>query len=311
MEKLVYGPVPSRRFGLSLGVDVVPFKVCTLDCTYCQLGHTTRHSARLEMFAPVARVVAQVVEALQRGPRPDVITFAGSGEPTLYAGLGDLADELRATFAIPLLLITNGTLLWKPSVAAAAARFDLVAPSLDAGDEETFNLLNRPAPGITFQRLLDGLGSFIAAYPQKVRLEVFFVAGVNDSPAQLDALVRTVDAIAAPRVELNTAVRPTADPTVRGVSAAFLAAAAPRFPCPAIPIAAPPEAPVHALPHSNGDASLRILTTLARRPCTAAHLSASLAFPLAQVEATLQALQAAGKIAAEARTNELYYVLRP
>ncbi len=311
MEKLVYGPVPSRRFGISLGVDVVPFKVCTLDCTYCQLGHTTRHSTRRELFVPVARVVEQVGAAISRGPIPDIITFAGSGEPTLYSGLGELAEELRATFSIPLLLITNGTLLWQPEVAAEAARFDLVAPSLDAGDEATFRLLNRPAPEVTFQRLVEGLTSFAACHPEKVRLEVFFVAGVNDSPEQVEALVATVTAIAAPRVELNTAVRPTADASVRGVSAEFLADVARRFTCPAIPIAVSPIAASRVAQSGTGDLRTDILTTLARRPCTAADLSNSMALHLPQVETTLQVLLAEGKIAAEARANALYYVLRP
>lgn len=310
MQKLVYGPVPSRRFGISLGVDVVPFKVCTLDCAYCQLGHTTRHGTTRELFVPVAAVVEQVREAVERGPRPDIITFAGSGEPTLYAGLGELADELRAAFAIPLLLITNGTLLWQPDVAAEAARFDLVAPSLDAGDAATFERLNRPAPGITFERLVEGISRFAAAHPAKMRLEIFFAAGVNDFPEAVEALLRTVAAIAPARVELNTAVRPTADPSVRGVTAEFLATVAARFPCPATPIAAPVRStPVESVPSTESLRSI-ILATLARRPCTAADLAASLGVGSPQVEEVLAGLMRAGKVSDQARSATVYYLLR-
>jgi wyosine [tRNA(Phe)-imidazoG37] synthetase (radical SAM superfamily) len=311
MEKLVYGPVPSRRFGISLGVDVVPFKVCTLDCTYCQLGHTTTLGTSREMFVPVEEVVEQVGAAIARGPQPDIITFAGSGEPTLYSGLGQLAQQLRAAYAIPLLLITNGTLLFQPDVAADAAHFNLVAPSLDAGDSATFALLNRPAPGISYDRLVEGIASFSASYPEKMRLEVFFVKGVNDSPASIAALVDVVAAIAPPRIELNTAVRPTADGSVRGVSAKFLAAVAGRFPCPAVPIAAPSRAVLREVQPNIAETRLEILTTLARRPCTVADLSASLGVALPLIEKTVRSMENDGEVASEMRSTGVYYYPLP
>jgi wyosine [tRNA(Phe)-imidazoG37] synthetase (radical SAM superfamily) len=307
MEKLVYGPVPSRRFGISLGVDVVPFKVCTLDCTYCQLGHTTRLGTVRELFVPVDEVVEQVGAAIMRGPKPDIITFAGSGEPTLYSKLGKLARELRIAYSIPLLLITNGTLLSRADVAADAAHFDLVAPSLDAGDSASFALLNRPAPGISYQRLVEGIARFSANYPEKLRLEIFFVKGVNDSPASIDALVNAVAAIAPPRIELNTAVRPTADGTVRGVSADFLTAVAARFPCPAVPIAAPSRSVQREVQPSAEEVRREILTTLARRPCTAVDLSASLGTGLYLVEEAIRVLEEEGEIASETRSTGVYY----
>jgi len=291
-------------------VDVVPFKVCTLDCTYCQLGHTTRHATARQMFVPVAKVVEQVGEAIARGPRPDIITFAGSGEPTLYSGLGELAKQLRIAYSVPLLLITNGTLLWQAEVATEAASFDLVAPSLDAGNETTFNLLNRPAPGITYDLLLDGLSRFATTHPEKMRLEIFFVAGINDSAEEVESLVEAVTAIGPPTVELNTAVRPTADGTVRGVSAEFLAAVAGRFPCPATPIAAPAAAVHRESRPGAEELRLEILATLARRPCTAADLCASLGVDQACIEEALAALQAGQKVASQVRSNARYYVLR-
>ncbi len=311
MGKLVYGPVPSRRFGISLGVDVVPFKVCTLDCTYCQLGHTTQLSGTRELFVPVEEVVEQVGTAIARGPAPDIITFAGSGEPTLYSGLGELALRLRADHAIPLLLITNGTLLYRDDVAAEAAQFDLVAPSLDAGDPTTFASLNRPASGISYDRLVEGVAWFAANHPEKTRLEVFFVKGVNDSPEGIDALVKAVATIAPPCVELNTAVRPTADGSVRGVSVQFLTAVAERFPCPAVPIAAPSSKAERVVQPGPTEVRREILTTLARRPCTAADLSASLGAGLPLVEAAIRALLEEGEIAFDQRPTGVYYFLLP
>jgi wyosine [tRNA(Phe)-imidazoG37] synthetase (radical SAM superfamily) len=306
--KLVYGPVPSRRFGISLGVDVVPFKVCTLDCAYCQLGHTTRATVTRSRFVPVAEVLEQVRTAIARGPRPDIITFAGSGEPTLYSALGELACALRLEFAIPLLLITNGTLLERPDVAVDAALFDLVAPSLDAGDEETFLRLNRPAPGITFSGLMRGLTSFAAAHPDKLRLEIFFAAGINDHPAAVASLVAAVADIGPRQVELNTAVRPTADPSIKGVSAAFLEEVSHRFSCPAVPIASPPRSDSHGNNRSSEQLQKAIFATLQRRPCTLADLTTSLAEPRASVTEALEGLSRLKVVARQLRDDQTYYV---
>jgi wyosine [tRNA(Phe)-imidazoG37] synthetase (radical SAM superfamily) len=306
--KLVYGPVPSRRFGISLGVDVVPFKVCTLDCAYCQLGHTTRATVTRSRFVPVAEVLEQVRTAIARGPRPDIITFAGSGEPTLYSALGELACALRLEFAIPLLLITNGTLLERPDVAVDAALFDLVAPSLDAGDEETFLRLNRPAPGITFSGLMRGLTSFAAAHPDKLRLEIFFAAGINDHPAAVASLVAAVADIGPRQVELNTAVRPTADPSVRGVTLEFLQEVARQFPCPAVPIASPPRHSSHESNRSPEQLKEAIFATLQRRPCTLADLSTSLAEPEGAVREALAELVRLKVAGGRDRGDATYYV---
>ncbi len=291
MQRLVYGPVPSRRFGRSLGVDVVPFKSCTLDCLYCQLGRTDRHSTERRMFVPPDAVVEQVLAAAAGDAPPDVITFAGSGEPTLYAGLGEVARRLREVTAIPLLLITNGTLLWREDVAAEAALFDRVAPSLDAGDEETFRRINRPAAEVTLERLVEGIAAFTRRYPEKVRLEIFIARGLNDSPAAIDAIVETVRRIDPVRVELNTAVRPTADRSVQGVSEAFLQSQA--------TTAVHDEAPEVL--------ARRVLTTLGRRPCTVDDLHRSLGASSEAVSGALVLLVKTGKVYEEEREGRVYF----
>ena len=157
LARQIYGPVPSRRLGTSLGVDLVPFKVCSYDCVYCQLGRTRWISCDREAFVPPARLVEEIRQALVQGPLPDVITLAGSGEPTLYEPLGELIRALKTLTGIPVALLTNGALFWKPEVRRDAALADLVLPSLDAGDEATFQAVNRPHPGLTLEETLQGL----------------------------------------------------------------------------------------------------------------------------------------------------------
>lgn len=211
----VFGPVPSRRLGRSLGVDIIPYKLCTLDCVYCQVGRTTERTAKRRALLPAATLVAEVAAKLKTVPRPDYITLAGSGEPTLYADLGELIDGIKAVTDVPVAVLTNGTLLHTPAVRAACARADLVMPSLDAGDEATFQAVNRPAPGLSLEQLVGGMAAFRKEYQGRVWLEVFLVAGLNDSPDQVRKIAALAARIAPDRVQLNTAVRPTADADVR------------------------------------------------------------------------------------------------
>jgi len=302
-----YGPVRSRRFGLSLGVDVVPFKSCTFDCAYCQLGPTTSLTVERTLFVPVAEVVAQVAAAVARGPRPQIITFAGSGEPTLYLGLGEVARRLRELAAIPLLLITNGSLLHRPDVAEEAALFDLVAPSLDAGDEESFRRINQPHPSLSLEQVAAGIAAFAARWPEKVRLELFLASGFNDGGPALEALVSRVKGLGVRHLDLNTAVRPTPGRQVAGVSEQFLLELAGRFDPPAVPIAAFAGATGAGSgePESLAD---RLLATLARRPSTREDLAAAVGLAPEALTRALQELAAAGRVYTQQRGDQLFFV---
>ncbi len=312
VKRYVYGPVPSRRLGLSLGVDLVPHKVCCHDCLYCQVAPTTALRAVRRRFAPPGEVLRQVAEALRRGPAPEVITLAGSGEPTLHVDLGEIADGLRRVAAAPLVLLTNGALLWDPAVRSAAARFDRVFPSLDAPDEETYRRLNRPAPGLTLARHLQGLSAFCAAYRGELRLEVMLVAGVNDSPPALAALAEHVARLGIRAVDLNTVVRPPAHGCGQ-LSAEDLQAARRVFSrvCEARVVA--PHAPGDA-PAAPGGASEapddagRLLQLLARRPCTLADICGALGLPPAAARSLCEAAVREGKLRPTVRGADVYYV---
>jgi len=273
-----YGPVPSRRLGLSLGVDLVPHKVCCYDCTYCQLGATDRLTVERECFVDPQQVAAEVQQAITRGPRPEVITLAGSGDPTLHLELARVVTELRRVTDLPLCLLTNGGLLWREDVARDAMGFDLVSPSLDAADAETFLAINRPHPEITLSRMLDGLRDFCRRYRGRCQLEVMLVAGVNDTEPALQALATVAASLEVDSVDLNTVMRPPAVRGTRGLEHAELGRALDHFTrrgCPArivVPYGGTPAAGAM----EPGRVREQILETLARRPCTVQDLSLAL-----------------------------------
>jgi wyosine [tRNA(Phe)-imidazoG37] synthetase (radical SAM superfamily) len=277
----VYGPVPSRRFGLSLGIDLLPHKTCCYDCTYCQVGPTTRRTTVRACFVDPDEVVREVERALEAGPAPDLLTLAGSGEPTLYSALDELVEGLRRVTRAPLALITNGALLDDDAVARQAARFDLVAPSLDAADPETWAAVNRPAPGLELARLVEGLVAFARSYRGLLRLEVMLAAGVNDSPEQLSAIAAVAARMGPVSIDLNTVVRPTAH-GARRLDEAGLERALEIFGGRAsviVPFRRGGEAgaaPCAVAASPSTDPRGAILETLRRRPCTLADLCDSL-----------------------------------
>ena len=163
----LYGPVPSRRLGRSLGVDLIPFKICTYDCVYCQLGRTTRKTMEREAYIAAGEVLAELENKLKEPDRPDYITLAGSGEPTLNADIGAVVSGIKQMTDIPVAVITNGSLLWMDEVRSALEPADLMMPSLDAGDEFLFKYVNRPCDGISFDQMANGLGAFTRSFTKR------------------------------------------------------------------------------------------------------------------------------------------------
>ncbi|MHB8053721.1 MAG: radical SAM protein [Candidatus Aminicenantales bacterium] len=211
----LYGPVPSRRLGYSLGVDLLPFKTCSMDCVYCQLGPEAKTTVRRKSFVPIETVLADIEDVLQSGTRVDAVTFSGSGEPTLHPGLGRLIREIKRRTRVPVVLITNSSMFVRPSVRRDAARADIVVPSLDAVTERVFQKINRPHASLSAAEIVAGLAAFRKAYRGQIWLEVLLVKGLNDRPAELRALKKAIAEIRPDRVQLNTVVRPPADSAAR------------------------------------------------------------------------------------------------
>ncbi|MBW2276873.1 MAG: radical SAM protein [Deltaproteobacteria bacterium] len=306
----VYGPVPSRRFGLSLGVDLVPHKTCPFDCIYCQLGETDQLIAETADFFDLETIIADVEEALDDEPLPDVITLAGSGEPTLYRSLGPLVDELHELAPkVPVLLITNGSLLWRDEVAAAVMKVDILAPSLDAGDPETFQRINRPHTDVTFERVVQGLVDVTHAFDGEIRLEVMLIAGVNDGEASIEAIARVLETLRFDRIDVNSPVRPPvpergALPPDESVLERALSAFGPKAHAIGRFL---PRAVVRPSARSFYDRDKDIREMLLRRPCTVEDICSSLGMDPQEAIQRLDRLRVAGLVESREGALAPYY----
>ena len=207
----IYGPVSSRRLGLSLGVDLVSFKTCNFDCIYCQLGRTTRKTEERREWVSIEEVIEELKAALSSEPQIDYLTFSGSGEPTLNSRLGEIIKKIKGLTTIPVAVLTNGALLRSAEVREELMESDLVIPSHDAASQEVFEKVNRPLPSIRIEEVIEGLRVFKKAYRGKLWLEIMLVKGVNDLPDELQMLKEAISRIAPHKVQLNTVVRPPSE----------------------------------------------------------------------------------------------------
>jgi len=207
----IYGPVPSRRLGFSLGIDIIPFKTCTLDCIYCQLGPTTRKTIRRKEYFSSEEILAQIKMKLASGQRIDYITFSGSGEPTLNTSIGKLIKEIKKITAIPVAVLTNSTLLSRKSVRNALLSADFIVPSLDGVTQEVFVHINRPHPSLKAEEIIEGLKKFRQEFHGSILLEIMLVKGINDSPVHIQKLKKVISDIKPKRIQLNTVIRPPAE----------------------------------------------------------------------------------------------------
>lgn len=212
----VFGPVPSRRLGQSLGIDPVPFKTCNWNCVYCQLGRTTPLTNERREYVPTDEILAEVREALAAHPAGgiDWVTFVGSGETALHSGLGRMIRAVKAMTPLPVAVITNGSLLDLAEVREELLPADAVLPTLDAGSESLYRAINRPWPGLTLESLVRGLVAFREVYRGKLWLEVMLVKDMNDSEAALRDIARLLEKIRPDEVHINLPSRPPAEPWV-------------------------------------------------------------------------------------------------
>ncbi len=215
--KYVFGPVPSRRLGRSLGIDTIPLKTCNWNCVYCQLGRTVPLTDERREFFPREEILAEVKHALATHPRDEIdwVTFVGSGEPTLHSGLGWLIHQVKTLTDIPVAVITNGALLYRPDVYGGLLSADAVLPTLDAGNAELYRRINRPSARLPFDQFVEGLVAFRQKYRGKLWLEVMLVKGLNDGDEALREIAAVVRRIQPDQVHLNLPTRPPAEPWVQ------------------------------------------------------------------------------------------------
>ena len=300
----LFGPVPSRRLGLSLGVDLVPPKTCTFDCLYCEVGRTTHLTLTCRPYR-VAEIIRELEDYLAGQPRAlDYITLAGSGEPTLNAGIGEIIAAVKNLTATPVALLTNGSLFYLPEVRAQVAAADVILPTLVAAREETFRQINRPHAGLTLDLVITGLKALRQEFAGQVWLEVVLLKGMNDNPEELAAVKSLLAELAPDRVQLNTAVRPTADESARPLTQEEMEAAADFLGGGAEVIAA---AANRISPERLDIKDRDLIDMLTRRPMTAKDLAQALGSPLRQVREHLGRLAKSGLVRRDVHQDEDFY----
>jgi len=299
----LFGPVPSRRLGLSLGVDLIPPKTCTYDCLYCEVDPTTHLTRRREAYH-VEDIIRELQDYLASPPTAlDYVTLAGSGEPTLNLGLKDIIMAVKSLTATPVAVLTNGSLLYLPEVRSDVAKADVILPSLDAGREETLRRVNRPRSGLTLDLLVAGLKALRREFAGQIWLEVMLLRGLNDGEEELTALKGLLGDIAPDKVQLNTAVRPVAEETAQPLSREEMEEIAVFFGKGVEVIAGARRTPSEQLAAADQD----FLRMLARRPMTARDLAQALGLSLAQVRERLRRLIKAGAISRDVHRDQDFY----
>jgi len=215
--KYVFGPVPSRRLGRSLGIDPIPLKTCNWNCVYCQLGRTIPLTNRRCEYIPRRLILSEIEKALKKHKPGDIdwITFVGSGEPTLHSGLGWLIRQIKARTSLPVAVITNGALLYSPDVQEEISAADAVLPSLDAGNRRLYRKINRPWPKLKFELVIEGMKTFRKLYSGKLWVEVMLVKGLNDTEQALQEIANVLDQMKPDQVHINLPSRPPAESWVR------------------------------------------------------------------------------------------------
>lgn len=306
--RYLFGPVQSRRFGRSLGVDLVPPKTCSLNCIFCQLGATPATTLERRACLPIDAVLEELDRWLAAGDTCDTITLAGSGEPTLHPDFSRVLAWVQAHRPLRSLLLSNGTLFTNPTVRTGAALADQVKVSLHAADQATFERIVRPHPGLLLEKIVEGFRQFRGEYSGELVVEVMLVPGVNDQPEALAELVRVIARVQPDRVQLNTPVRPPAEPGVGHCSQAEMVRIAAMFtPCAEVAgeregATAPADLqdgahpPVEAAPAGEPDPLVAIEALVRRHPVTVNELATQFGLAVPRLRDLLQDLAANGRI---------------
>ncbi len=308
MKHHIFGPVASRRLGRSLGIDLVPFKTCTYDCIYCQLGPTTERTLERREWVPFESILQEVRDKVPSLEGVDSITFSGSGEPTLHSRIGELIRECKRLSPTPVAVLTNGSLLWQQDVRDALLEADLVVPSLDAPDRALFRHVNRPHPDLDFDRILQGLTRFREVYRGRLWLEVFLLSGITGMEGEVRKMADLARSIRPDLVQLMTVTRPAPTDFADPVPAETLKAFERLFDVPTV--AVPPLSPAarHVLSDAGREEILRLLE---RRPCTIQDIAVGLGMPPSEAEKYVADLDAHGRLRKEACNGSVYFAADP
>jgi wyosine [tRNA(Phe)-imidazoG37] synthetase (radical SAM superfamily) len=303
--KYIFGPVPSRRLGRSLGVDLVPYKTCSFDCIYCDLGRTTHKTISRESYVKPEEIRRELELTLPTlSKKPDYITLSGSGEPTLNQNIGEIIHTIKHRTSIPLAVLTNGSLLSIEEIRKEIIEADVVLPSLDAISDVTFQCLNRPHPSLKIDEIISGLIEFRKQYQGQIWLEVVFCRGINDDQEEIERLKGIIERIQPDRVQLNTPVRPPAEEFAYPLTTPQIEEIRNKLGNKA-EIIYEFAAPLGEELNSGKDAE--ILNLIKRRPCTTEDISKALGLRIDEVVKHLDHLRKAGTVRYRMYEHRCYY----
>ncbi len=306
-KSVVYGPVPSRRLGRSLGVDLVPYKICSYDCIYCQIGRTPSPTTERRPYVAAEKVVKDVIAKLNQGVEADYISLAGSGEPTLNSEIGEIIKRLKKATDIPVTVLTNGSILMLAEVRESLKSADVVLPSFDAPDTALFQQINRPCSEVVFKDMAEGQVQFRKEYQGQIWIEIFLVEGMNTTDEAVQRFCYWMERIRPDRIHLNTAVRPTAESHVKRPSDSRLIRIRDM-----LGERAEIVVPYAGEAGATGRETIRdeIVSLLARRPCTLSDMAHGLNTHQNELIKYLEPLVEAGEIEVQRTSEGTYYQRR-
>ncbi len=310
MYKYLFGPVPSRRLGMSLGVDLVPRKVCSLDCVYCEVGKTTKLTLERKEYVLYDKVTTELLDYFKNNPDPDYITFSGSGEPTLNSRFGDILNFIKDLKPhIPVAVLTNGTLLYDPEVRRELSKADVVLPSLDAATERVFEKINRPADGLDIKKYIQGIVDFRKEFKGKIWLEIFFLPGYNLDDNELEELRKIIEKIDPDSVQLNTLDRPGTVENLKPAAKEELEKVVKKWGMKNVEIIASAVKRETEKAYRK-DVEAVILETIARRPCTVDDIIRITGLHINEINKYLDVLEAENKIETRNQERGVFYQLK-
>ncbi len=305
--KHLFGPVNSRRLGLSLGIDLLPGKTCSFDCIYCELGSTTSLTCEQREYIPTSHILNDIdtfFADATRSSRIDVYTVTASGEPTLHSGIGDIIKHLKGKTNKPVVVLTNSSLLHLKSVRRDLLPADIIIPSLDAASPESFRKINRPALGINLEGIIEGIAALKNELPGSLWLEILFSKGINDTDHDITALNRAIRKINPDRIQCNTVARPPAESFAAALSADEMQDVMTKLQGPVDIIHDFPEKHIG---HHRLTAEKEILAMLHRRPCTANHICQALHLSPKPTAELLESLLGSRQLRKTTHNNEYYF----
>ncbi len=310
MYQYLFGPVPSRRLGMSLGVDLVPHKTCSLNCIYCECGRTTELTIERKEYVSYEAVINELEHYFVNNPAPDYVTFSGSGEPTLNSRIGDVLQFIKLKNPdIPVAVLTNGTLFYQKQVRTELLSSNLILPSLDAASDLSFRKINRPFHKLNIQECIQGLQDFRNEYKGEIWLEVLIIPGYNDSKADLKLLKEAFEKIRPDSIQLNTLDRPGTISDIRAACKVELQQIVDYWKLDNVSIiaAAPDRKKIKSY---REDIETAILETIFRRPCTPDDLAKILGLHINEINKYLDVLEADDKIGTTRQKRGLFYQIK-